>query len=364
MFRLHLLWFLLFYVVCAYCGKDFIALGRHQWRCKKRMPINLGPKSTINTASPNDKDSANVVQMVKFCCGKTCKGAKGLKMHQRRCRTLESISEDSLHFEKSNSDPNSLVDNNHAADNLNTASFVTGDTADTKPVDYLPKTSEQWVMASDFFKHALADIDIDSRNADINSAIRLLNTSIYNNFKENYGTVKSQNDKELVENYKECSTHSLKKALQGLNLVAAPVNEIRYVSLLLRSKLSHKSASSSNSTDDYEKHISKNFWGFVTRVVDKPFRILPSFSREAFTRYFQRPFSFDSPNRQFSIPSWFPSLPQPTVSFICEPPSYEKVTRVIRRMKASGSTCSLDQISVIFFKRFPFLRTVLTRILC
>ena len=45
----------------------------------------------------------------------------------------------------------------------NTASFVTGDTADTKPGVYLPKTSEQWVMANNFFKHALADIDIDSR---------------------------------------------------------------------------------------------------------------------------------------------------------------------------------------------------------
>ena len=202
MFCLHLLWFLLFYVVCAYCGKDFIALGRHQWRCKKRMPINLGPKSTINTASPKDKDSANIVQMVKCCCGRTCKGVKGLKMHQRRCRTLEGLSEDSLHFENSNSDPNSLLDNNNAADNLATASFVTGDTADTKPGVYLPKTSEQWVMANDFFKHALADIDIDSSNADINSAIRLLNISIHNYFKETYGTVKSQVDKELVENYR------------------------------------------------------------------------------------------------------------------------------------------------------------------
>ena len=219
------------------------------------------------------------------------------------------------------------------------------------------------LLANDFFKHALADIDIDSSNADINSAIRLLNISIYNYFKENYGTVKSQVDKELVEKYKEYSTHSLKKALKRLKLAAAPVNDIRYVSQLLRSKLSHKSASSSISTDDYDKHISKNFWGFVKRVVDKPFRILPSFSK-ACTGYFQRLFSSDSPNRKFSIPSWFPSLPQPTVSFICEPPSYEKVTRVIRRMKASGSPCPLDQISVICFKRCPFLRTVLTRILC
>ena len=304
MFRLHLLWFLLFYVVCAYCGKGFIALGLHQWRCKKRTPINLGPKSTIYTASPKDKDSANIVQMVKCCCGKTCKGVKGLKMHQRRCRTLEGLSEDSLRFENSTSDPNSLLDNNHAAENLNNASFVTGDTADTKTGVSLPKTSEQWVMANDLFKHALADIDIDSSNADINSAIRLISNSIYNYFKENYEIVKSQVYKELVENYKEYSTHSLKKALKRLKFAAAPVNEIRYFSLF-RSRLSHKSASSSISTDDYVKHISKMFWGFVKRVVDKPFRTLPSFSREACTGYYQRLFSSDSPNRQLPYQAGF-----------------------------------------------------------
>ena len=103
-------------------------------------------------------------------------------MHQRRCRTLEGLSEDTLHFENSNSDPNSLLDSIHATDNLNNASFVTGDTADTNPGVYLPKASEKWVMAKDFFKHALADIAIDSSNADVSSAIRLMNNSIYNYF--------------------------------------------------------------------------------------------------------------------------------------------------------------------------------------
>ena len=266
------------------------------------MPINLGPSSTIITASPKDKDPANIVQMVKCCCGKTCKRVKGLKMYQRRCRTLEGLSKDSLRFVNSNSDPDSFLDNNHAAD-VEHASFVPGDTTDTKPGVYLPKTSEQWIMVNGFFKHALADIDNDSSNANINAAIRVMNNSIYNYFKENYGTVKSQTDKEHVQKYKEYSTHSLKKTLKRLKCVAAPLTEVRYVSKLLRSRLSHKSASSSNSTDDYDKHISKNFWNFVKRVVNKLFRTLPSFSRDIYTGYFQRLFSPDSPNRQFSIPS-------------------------------------------------------------
>ena len=117
------------------------------------------------------------------------------------------------------------MDNDHAAD-VENSSFVPGDTADSKPGIYLPKTSEQWMMANDFFKHALADIDIDSSTADINAAILVMNNYIYNYFKENYGTVEIQIDKELVQKCKEYSTHSLKRALKGLKCAAAPLNEI------------------------------------------------------------------------------------------------------------------------------------------
>jgi hypothetical protein len=48
------------------------------------------------------------------------------------------------------------------------------------------------------------------------------------------------------------------------------------------------------------------------------------------------------------------------IQFDLEPPSYQQVTNIIRRTKASGSPCSLDQLSIICFKRCPFLRTYLT----
>ena len=93
----------------------------------------------------------------------------------------------------------------------------------------------------------------------------------YNYFKENYGTVKSQVDKEPVQKHKEYTTHSLNKALKQLKFVAAPLNDIRYIFLLLRSHLPPKSASPSISTEDYDKHSSNNFGGFVKWVVVKPF---------------------------------------------------------------------------------------------
>ncbi len=48
------------------------------------------------------------------------------------------------------------------------------------------------------------------------------------------------------------------------------------------------------------------------------------------------------------------------IQFDLEPPTYQQVTNIVRRMKASGSPCPLDQISIICFKRCPFLRSYLT----
>ena len=65
------------FTVCSCCGKDFVALGRHQWRCKQRVHSNTtGLDGDINnplvtgTASP----VRNIdVASIKFCCGKSCK---------------------------------------------------------------------------------------------------------------------------------------------------------------------------------------------------------------------------------------------------------------------------------------------------
>ena len=53
-------------------------------------------------------------------------------------------------------------------------------------------------------------------------------------------------------------------------------------------------------------------------------------------------------------------LSDPIIQLDLEPPTYQQVTNIIRKMKASGSPCPLDQISIICFKRCPFLRSYLT----
>ena len=58
-----------------------------------------------------------------------------------------------------------------------------------------------------------------------------------------------------------------------------------------------------------------------------------------------------------------PSLPDPSIPFNQSLPSYEKVTNVIRRMETSDSPCPLDKISILPFKRSPYVRSFLTKII-
>ena len=79
--------------------------------------------------------------------------------------------------------------------------------------------------------------------------------------------------------------------------------------------------------------------------------------------YFKNILTSACPSKVFNIPSWIPSLPSPEIPFNLNPPTYEQITNVIRRMKSSGSPCPLDHLSIICFKRCPFLRTFLADII-
>ena len=79
--------------------------------------------------------------------------------------------------------------------------------------------------------------------------------------------------------------------------------------------------------------------------------------------HFSRTLAAVNPSKLFQIPSWIPKFNNLQIQFDLDPPSYRQVTTVIRKMKASGSPCPLDQISVICFKRCPFLRTYLTELI-
>ena len=190
-----------------------------------------------------------------------------------------------------------------------------------------------------------------------------MNDSIYDFFKFNYGATNQTN-----ENFQKCNDFTvkqLKKELAILKHQGSALTDIKCVSGLPRSKLK-TTASVSNklpTTYKYDYHIGRNFWNFAKNTLERGSSIMPSFSRDHCTRFFLHLFSETTPNKIFKCPSWIPSLPDPTIPFDQSPPSYEKVTNVIRRMKTSGSPCPLDKVSIISFKRCPYLRSFLTNII-
>ena len=58
-----------------------------------------------------------------------------------------------------------------------------------------------------------------------------------------------------------------------------------------------------------------------------------------------------------------PSLSLPVVPYHLSPPSYQHITKIVHRMKASGLPCPLGKISIIPFKRCPYLCSYYTEVI-
>ena len=35
-------------IICGFCGKEFVSLGRHSWRCKSKVEYNQEPTANVN----------------------------------------------------------------------------------------------------------------------------------------------------------------------------------------------------------------------------------------------------------------------------------------------------------------------------
>ena len=69
-------------IICGFCGKEFVSLGRHSWRCKTKVGNQL--ETTQNVNLPVEIPSPECLPIkpskaVKCGCGKICKGVRGLK---------------------------------------------------------------------------------------------------------------------------------------------------------------------------------------------------------------------------------------------------------------------------------------------
>ena len=356
------------FVVCSFCGQDFVALGRHSWRCKQRInqPEQENPGATPRPVpviqSPNVPSSSRMV--VKCCCGKICKGARGLKMHQRSCQVIHSLNDElcaDLEEQITNDNTNNILENNNYDNNNNNLNYESF--PELKKGVKLPKNDSEWSTANDYFKFAL-QTDHPIASQDINSKIKLLNDAVYNYFADNYGYCETVPDQNLITKYKDYTVKELKKALQQLKSNKCDLSEIKYLSRTLRDKLRSNSnnangSSSNESFFNHDQYLGRNFWGYVKNIINNIDTILPSFNMTDCLSYFSKTLAKVNPNKLFVIPSWIPKLSDPVFKFDLDPPTYQQITNIIRKMKSSGSPCPLDQLSIICFKRCPYLRSYL-----
>ena len=287
---------------------------------------------------------------IRCCCGKKCKGLRGLKSHQRSCCTIRGLN-GNLFNELQAID---CIESETLVENALSVTTQPYDNSVKKGVN-LPTTQGEWELANSFFHSELPISEVNKDN--LNNVTEKFNRIVYDYFHDNYRTAKKgfEKESELQVKYKDYSKSQLKKELRRLkhNNTDTDVVTIRFVAKLLRSKVNSENTNCFKdkvNSIDHDKEIKKNFWWYVKEFIKKPNQILPNFNREICTNYFSKILRTTRPLRSYVIPEWIPKFSRPIIDFRREPPSYQEIAKIIRKMKASGSPCPLDQVSVICLK--------------
>ena len=143
--------------VCSFCEKDFVTLGRHSWRCKQRVNYAEQDHSAENAArqtpvmnSPNVVVSSRTV--IKCCCGKVCKGARGLKMHQRSGKVIQGLDGEFCTDleEQNNSDTENILEMDQSTIN-EIPTVEKEDIANLRKGIKLPNSNSEWSISNSLF---------------------------------------------------------------------------------------------------------------------------------------------------------------------------------------------------------------------
>ena len=284
---------------------------------------------------------------------KNVKRLRDLKVHQRSCRAITSLNNDNIVIDKMEQDAigNHFVTTNRKQDEY----------PSLKESIKLPKSPEDWRLANHYFHSELSSINIKNN---LNEAMSLINSTVYNYFRDNYWLQKhniGRRNRFEREIYKHFSKKDLKKELKTLKLNNASVNIIKYVAKEIRSRINKNPISIPVATDNDDK-ISRNFWGYAKKIFRSDSSVLPSFDVVQGTTYFTNALKCVNRMKMFTIPSWIPKLKESNIPSNLSPPTYQEITRIIKRMKFPGSSCPLDQISIICFKPCPHLRSFILNI--
>ena len=99
----------------------------------------------------------------------------------------------------------------------------------------------------------------------------------------------------------------------------------------------------------------KNFWQCARSVLDGDGHtsVPPAFTRETAENHFKA--TYGATAKSFSRPTWMSNVPTPSVPFVKEAITVDKVQQVIQKCKATSIPSPVDQISYRVFKKCPSL---------
>ena len=161
-------------LVCSFCVNDFVWLGRHAWRGRHRITRAERPNARLDEDANESvaADASSRACLVKCCCGRLCKGNRGLKMHQRSCRVVLGLND------QLRADLNDAVLTDQESGDVGDPLMGPG-VPSPQPEDHcfpdikkginLPKSEEQWLTANEYFKSVLS----------LNPSITVQNLSLY-----------------------------------------------------------------------------------------------------------------------------------------------------------------------------------------
>ena len=162
---------------------NFEDLNCHSCKSKEKLKHRRNKGNHGNDSVSNNFDTVNLDHnktlnndCCKCNCGKKSKGLCGLKVHQRSCRAITSLSSSNFVIDniKQDATENCFVTTNSKQDEF---PFLKEDVK-------LPKSLEDWYSANMYFHSELSTINIKNN---LNEAMRVMNSTICNFFCDNYG---------------------------------------------------------------------------------------------------------------------------------------------------------------------------------
>ena len=105
-----------------------------------------------------------------------------------------------------------------------------------------------------------------------------------------------------------------------------------------------------------EKGIRKKFWKYCKGIFETDDNCKPTFSESKCFTHFRETLQGKHRCKQFDPPSWVKDLKDPKFDFNLEASSYQEISSIVHKTKASASPCPLDQLSILILKNCSILR--------